>query len=126
MNIRQKRLADALRTYASEDMIAFEQLHPHDFGMISVISAEVSDDYEYADISISSQFNEKELPHFLAPCVDRIRKRIGKDFSLRKIPYIRLRIGKNQRSTADILSLIQSLDNQYGLSLENTQPHKTI
>ena len=119
MNIRQKRLADALRTYAGEDILAFEQLRPHPFGMISVIDAVVSDDYEYADISVSSQYEEKDLPHFLAPCVERVRKRIGKDFSLRKIPYIRLRIGKNQRSTADILSLIQSLDNQYGLSHEN-------
>lgn len=91
--------------------------------MISVIDATVSEDYEYADISVSSQYEEKDLPHFLAPCVENIRKRIGKDFSLRKIPYIRLRIAKNQRSTADILSLIQSLDNQYGLSHENPQSH---
>ncbi len=126
MNIRQKRLADALRNYAGQDILAFEQLRPHPFGMISVIDATVSDDYEYADISVSSQFEEKDLPHFLAPCVEHIRKRIGKDFSLRKIPYIRLRIGKNQRSTADILSLIQSLDNQYGLSRENPQSHQSI
>jgi ribosome-binding factor A len=119
MNIRQKRLADALRTYAGQDILSFEQMRPHKFGMISVTDATVSDDYEYADISISSQFEEKDLPHFLAPCVENVRRRIGKDFSLRKIPYIRLRLSKNQRSTADILSLIQSLDTQYGLSHEN-------
>jgi ribosome-binding factor A len=120
MNLRQKRLADALRTYASEDIINFEQLRPHAFGMISVIEVEVSNEYEYADIYISSQFEEEGVPHFLAPCAESIRKRIGKDFSLRKIPFIRFRIGKTQRKTADILSLIQSLDNQYGLSHENT------
>ena len=119
MNLRQKRLADALRTYASEDILTFEQMRPHAFGMISVIEAIVSDDYEYADVYISCQWEEASLPHFLAPCADTIRRRIGKDFSLRKIPHIRLRIGKNQNKTADILSLIQSLDRQYGLSHEN-------
>lgn len=55
MNLRQKRLADALRTYASEDILTFEQMRPHAFGMISVIEAIVSDDYEYADVYISCQ-----------------------------------------------------------------------
>ncbi len=119
MNLRQKRLADAIRTYASEDILAFEQLRPHPFGMISVIEVEVSVDYEHADVSVSAQFEEKNLPHFLAPSAENIRRRVGKDFSLRKIPHIRFRTNKNQRKTADILSIIHSLDTQYGLSHEN-------
>lgn len=119
MNIRQKRLADALRTYAAGEIMEYEQFHTHEFGIINVTEVSITEDYEYADIYVWSQANEHTLPHFLAPCADIIRKKIGKDFSLRKIPRIRIRIGKQKNATADILSLIQSLDNQYGLSQEN-------
>ena len=105
--------------------MSFEQFHKHDFGIISVTEVEITEDYEYADILVASQENEKNLPHFLAPCAEIIRKKIGKDFSLRKIPRIRIRTGKQKNNTSDILSLIQSLDNQYGLS-ENTASHQTI
>lgn len=119
MNIRQKRLADAFRAYAGEEIMNFEQFHKHEFGIINVTEVTITDDYEYADIFVASQGDDKNLPHFLAPCADTIRKKIGKDFSLRKIPRIRIRTGKNKNNSSDILSLIQSLDNQYGLSQEN-------
>ncbi len=120
MNLRQKRLADTLRQYASEDIQKFEEFHTHDFGIISVIEVEISPEYEYADIYVTSQSNEKDLPHFLAPCANDTRKRIVKDFSLRKTPFLRYRVGKKQKNTSDILSLIHSLDTQYGLSRENS------
>ncbi len=116
MNLRQKRLADAIRTYASEDIMNFEQLHTHTFGIITVVEVDVNSDYDYADIYVNSQKDENLLPHFLAHCAEITRKRIGKDYSLRKIPILRFRVGKKQKQTAEILDIIHSLDRQYGLS----------
>lgn len=120
MNLRQSRLADAIRSYASEDILTYSQIHEHHFGIISVNSVEVSPDYSYADIFVSCQENEKMLPKFLSSTEAITKKRIAKDFSLRKIPRLRYRVGKRKNSTNDILSLIQSLDTQYGLSRENS------
>lgn len=120
MNLRQKRLADSIRTYASEEVLSFGQMQNHDFGIISVIGAEIADDYAYADISVRSQKNEKDLPHFLAPMAYLIQRRVARDFSLRKIPTFRFRKAENINTETDILSLIHSLDKQYGLSRENS------
>ncbi|GAB0174676.1 MAG: hypothetical protein HHAS10_05550 [Candidatus Altimarinota bacterium] len=123
MNLRQSRLADAIRRYASEDILTYSQIHEHSYGIISVNTVEVSTDYSYADIFVSSQENEKNLPKFLSPTELITKKRITKDFSLRKIPQLRYRVGKKKNNSNDILSLIQSLDKQYGLSSENSQFH---
>lgn len=120
MNIRQKRLAESIRAYASEDIQKLCELAEHDFGVVSVIEVDVSPDYEYADVYISSQKNEKDLPHFVAPTAPTTKRRLTKDFSLRKTPNIRYKIAQRQKNTNDILSLIHSLDQQYGLSRENS------
>lgn len=120
MNLRQSRLADAIRAYASEDILTYSQIHEHAFGIISVISVEVSSDYSYADVFVTCQENEKMLPKFLAPTESLTKKRLAKDFSLRIIPNLRYRVWKKKNSTNDILSLIQSLDTQYGLSREDS------
>lgn len=120
MNLRQKRLADAVQKYASENILAFEQAQSHDFGIISVIKAEITEDYAYADIFVNSQENEKKLPHFLAPIAHIIQKKLAKDFSLRKIPTLRFRKAQEINQENDILSLIHTLDVKYGLSHENS------
>lgn len=120
MNLRQKRLADAVQRYASENILAFEQAQSHGFGIISVIKAEITEDYAYADIYVRSQKDERNLPHFLAPIAHIIQKKLAKDFSLRKIPALRFRRAQEISQENDILSLIHSLDAQYGLSHENS------
>ncbi len=120
MNLRQSRLADAIRTYASEDILLYSQAREHTHGIISVVSVEVSPDYSYADIFVSCQKDDKTLPKFLSPTESSIRKRLAKDFSMRIIPNLRYRVGKRGKNGNDILSLIQSLDAQYGLSRENS------
>ena len=120
MNLRQKRLADAIRTYSSESIMLYEQMRPHDFGIITVNMVEVTDDYSYADIYISAQEHEKELPHFIAPTAHAIERHIGKEFSLRKTPHIRFKLSKEARKETNILELINTLDHQYGLSQMDT------
>jgi ribosome-binding factor A len=116
MNIRQKRLADAIRTLASRIILEYEQsqLHPH--GIITLISVEVTSDYSYGDIYITSQFEEKTLPHFIAPTAHLIERMIGREFSLRKVPHMRFKLQKEAKKETKILELINTLDHQYGLS----------
>ncbi len=116
MNIRQKRLADAIRSYGSQVILLYEQMKPHEFGIISVNTVEVSQDYSYADIYIGSQENEKGLPHFIAPTAHNIERHIAKEFSLRKIPHVRFKLMKEARKETNILELINTLDHKYGLS----------
>lgn len=126
MNLKQKRLADAMKTCAAEEILSYEQMHEHSFGIISVASVTITDDYQYADIYVHSQFEEEKLPHFIAGVARMIQKKIGKNFSLRKIPSIRFRKASEVSAENDILSLIHTLDLQYGLSHENSQLDKTI
>ena len=116
MNLRQKRLADAIRSYSSQVILLYEQMRPHNFGIISVTSVDISIDYSYADIFITAQENEKELPHFIAPIAHDIERHIGKEFSLRKTPHIRFKLPKEAKKETNILELINTLDHQYGLS----------
>lgn len=120
MNLKQKRLAETMKIYAAEEILSYEQMKEHNFGIISVTSVNIKDDYQYADIYAHSQQNEADLPHFLAPIAHTIQKKIGKDFSLRKIPSIRFRKASEISQENDILSLIHTLDLQYGLSRENS------
>ena len=120
MNLRQKRLADVIRTYASQSIMDYEQMRPHLFGIISVIAVDVNQDYSYADIFISAQEHEKELPHFIAPTAHGIERYIGKEFSLRKVPHIRFKLSSETRKETNILELINTLDHQYGLSQMDT------
>jgi ribosome-binding factor A len=121
MTIRQERLADVIQKYASEDIITYSQMHDHDFGVISVLSVTVSPDYTYADISVMSQNHRESLPKFLTAVEPTTRRRITKDFSLWKIPKLRFRIDKKEGKTTDILTLIHTLDTQYGLSREDNR-----
>ncbi len=116
MNLRQKRLADAIRNYASESILLFEQMQPHTFGIISVTMVDISPDYSYADIYLSAQSDEKKLPHFIAPIAHDIERYIGKTFSLRKTPHIRFKLQKEASKATNVLELINTLDHQYGLS----------
>ena len=120
MNLKQKRLADAIKSYAAEEIMDYEQMREHHFGIISVSSVTITDDYQYADIYVHSQNDETKLPHFLAPVAHILQKRIGKNFSLRKIPAIRFRKSSEISGENNILSLIHTLDLQYGLSRENS------
>lgn len=122
MNLRLKRLSEIVQTFASEEIMNFSQLKPHNHGIISIVRAEVTEDYAYADVFVSSQYEEKTLPKFLAESAKSIERRIGKEIQLRKTPHIRFRISKEQKSGDSILELIHSLDAQYGLS----QDHSTI
>ncbi len=123
MNLRLKRLSDIVQTFASEEIMNYSQIQPHNYGVISIISAEVTEDYAYADVFVASQFEEATLPKFLADTAKHIERRIGKEIQLRRTPHIRFRIAKEQKKENNILELIHSLDAQYGLSQDHSEIH---
>jgi ribosome-binding factor A len=118
MKLRHERLADAIRTIASEHMIQHFQEYENSVWIVSIVEVEITPDEWYADIYVSSseKWEESTLPKLLAPLAKNIAHSIGKDIGIRRSPIIRFRLAKKTKSGGDILSIINSLDKQYGLS----------
>jgi ribosome-binding factor A len=118
MKLRHERLADIIRTIASEHIIQHLREYENTVGIVSIVEVEITPDEGYADIYVSSSepSEEKGLPKLFAPLANSIAHRIGRDVGIRRAPIIRFRTAKKQKSTGDILSIINSLDKQYGLS----------
>ncbi len=118
MKLRHERLAEAIRQIASEHIIRFCQEYDVTTGIISISDVDISSDESYADIYLQSsdKDEEKTLPKILAPLATQIMHDIGKDIAIRRSPKIRFKAQKKTKNNQDILSLINSLDKQYGLS----------
>lgn len=116
MSLHKERLTEKVKQIASEEIIGFLEFSSHTFWVVTIVDTIVSKDGSYADIFVSSTENTEQLPKFLTPLSGKIHLRISKDLAIRKTPKIRFRKMKNIRKPADILSLINSLDKQYGLS----------
>ncbi len=118
MKLRHERLADIIRTIASEHIIQHLREYENTVGIVSIIEVEITPDEGYADIYVSSSepAEEKSLPKLFAPLANSIAHRIGRDVGIRRAPIIRFRAPKKTKSGWDILSIINSLDKQYGLS----------
>ncbi len=116
MTIRTDRLSESIRNLAITEILVFSRDHENDFGIISVLEVIISNDKSYADVMIHCQWDDKELTHFLTPIAGIIHSRISRELWLRKTPRIRFRIAKNNNEKTDILSIINQLDKQYGLS----------
>lgn len=119
MTIHQERITEAIKQIASEEIIGFLEFSSHDFWVVSITDVVVSRDGWYADVFLSSTENTEFLPKFLAPLSSKIHLRISRDLARRKTPKIRFRKMKNTHKPTDILSLINALDKQYGLSEEH-------
>lgn len=118
MKLRHQRLADAIRTIASEHMIRHFQEYENSVWIVSIVEVDITPDEGYADIYVTSseKWEENTLPKLLAPLANNIAHSIGKDIGIRRAPIIRFKVAKKSKSGGDILSIINSLDKQYGLS----------
>lgn len=119
MSIRAERIQESIKSIASEIIVRYAQENEHDYGVVSVSGAQLSPDWQYISIFITSQYNSQSLPKFLAPTMHIIRKNITSRFGLRKIPIIRIYNTKTSSQKKDILQIIQELDVQYGLSQQD-------
>jgi len=59
MSAKTEKLAHIIKEIATPILLDFAKEHGEDFGIVSVTGCEVSADYSYADISVSSTKNEK-------------------------------------------------------------------
>jgi len=119
MTIRTDRLTESIRTIAIDEILSFSRDFEHHHWIISVLDVVISSDKSYADIMVHGQWDDKELTQFLAPIAGIIHTRISRDLGLRRTPRIRFRVAKNINQAADILSVINQLDLQYGLSKQD-------
>ncbi len=116
MTIKTDRLSESIRIIATEEILSHSRDYEHNHGIISVIEVILSSDKSYADVMIHGQWDDKELTHFVAPIAGNIHGRVSRELGLRRTPKIRFRVAKNINGKADILSIINQLDRQYGLS----------
>jgi ribosome-binding factor A len=126
MNHHKERLVEAIRQIASEEIITHLEFSPHQFGVVSILEIILSKDGNYADIIVSSSEQKELLPKALAPLAFRIHGRISRELEIRKTPQMRFRSKKSgAKDSIDILSLINTLDKQYGLSEEHPTAHSS-
>lgn len=116
MTIKTDRLSESIRIIATEEILAHSRDYENNHGIISVLEVVISSDKSYADVMIHGQWDDKELTQFVAPIAGNIHTRISRELGLRRTPRIRFRVAKNINGKADILSIINQLDLQYGLS----------
>ncbi len=116
MTIKTDRLSESIRIIATEEILSHSRDYEHNHGIISVIEVILSSDKSYADVMLHGQWDDKELTHFVAPIASNIHTRVSRELGLRRTPKIRFRVAKNINGKADILSIINQLDRQYGLS----------
>lgn len=115
---RSERLSQVIQSIASEIIIFSSQEYTHPYGIISVTDAEVTKDLKYADIYVHAQKEDDLLAKFCSQFAPQIEKRIHQELGLRKTPTVRFRKKKEQKTSADILTLIDQEVTRYGLDTE--------
>lgn len=116
MTIKTDRLKESIYIIASQEMLHYSREYEHEHGIITILDVVISPDKSYADLQVHGQSDDKELTQFLTPITSRIHTRISRELWLRKTPKIRFRVAKKTQEKKDILTIIQELDAQYGLS----------
>lgn len=86
------------------------------FWIVSVIEIKVSKDYSYADIYVTCQNNQVELPRYLSQFSWELKSMIWRDMWARKSPTIRFKVSKNASWAQDVLSILSELWAKYDLN----------
>jgi len=116
MSAKTEKLWYIIRDLVTPIIVAHVKEFGEQFGIASVSDVKISSDYSYADISVFSSKNEKELPKFLAPLATELRALVGREVQTRKIPLIRFRVTKNQAEANRVFEIISQLESQYDLN----------
>ncbi len=102
-----KIIAPVILEYAKENI--------NEFWIVTVLNVQVSGDNSYADIYVSSQKNENNLPKFLSKYSSELKKIISKKINIYKSPIIRFKLSATKNTESNIYSVINQLSKQYGL-----------
>ncbi|MDQ7009964.1 MAG: 30S ribosome-binding factor RbfA [Candidatus Gracilibacteria bacterium] len=91
------------------------------FGIINISEIELSSDYGYVDILVSSFIKQDLLTKTLAKSAYIIQKHIGKKIGLRKSPKVRFRYDDSGETGAEINTVISGIDKEIR-NLESKNP----
>ncbi len=110
------RKMDDIYVIADRAIHDFIELRENPHGRITIQNIHMSREYDFLDITVSSEQEEMALPHFLAPLAPSLRREIGARISLRKLPKIRFRNVAKEESSTRVLSLLSEIAQKYDLS----------
>lgn len=100
-------------------IIEITQEKMDDFGIVSVVWVEVSSEYSYADIFVTSGKNNQLLPKFLAKYAPMLRSIVSRNIETRKIPALRFRLPKIKEESVNVLDIINEISQKYGFNKED-------
>ena len=119
MSEKSEKAWHILRETMAPFILEYASNREDEFGIVSIVDVKVSKEYSYADFYVTCQTNLEDLPKYLAKFAWEIKSMIGRELWARKSPNIRFKIATNVSGTWDLLSLINELSKEYGLSEKN-------
>lgn len=119
MSSKLEKVWHILRETMAPFILEYASNKEDEFGIVSIVDVIVAKDYSYADFYMTCQTNSKDLPKYLAKYAGEIKSMIWRDLWARKSPNIRFKIATGTNNTWDLLSLINELSQEYGLSEKN-------
>ena len=119
MTIKTNRFADTFCTLASPIILDHVREYGEQFGVVSLVKAEITKDRSYADLYVSASKNEDTITKFLAPVAQDIWEAVAANTQTYKIPKIRFKRMKNKEVEHSVQDLITELSKQYDLHSEH-------
>jgi len=122
MNIERKKKIEKIIRNITSDFITRE-LPDEDniFGIVNISEIELSSDWSYVDIKVSSFVKQDVLCKTLAKSAYIIQKHIGKKIGLRMSPKVRFRYDDSGAIWAEVNEVISEIDKEIE-NLERKNP----
>lgn len=108
-NIKLERFEKQILGIVTPIILNYTKEKWQKFVLVSVISVKLSVDYNYADIFVTCEQNEKDLLKFLSTIWPVLKREISRVLSLRKTPQVRFKIDKEVGKVSNIYSILNSI-----------------
>lgn len=69
--------------------ILHKMIDPEEFGLVTVPHVNITKDFDYADVYVSTLQNKDELKHFLRANVYKVQQEVNKKIQRKTVPKIR-------------------------------------
>jgi ribosome-binding factor A len=112
MSNRHGRAEDIFKKVLAETIVEkFEAGHP-EYGIVSVVSVDISSDHSYADVGVRSTSATGELAKTLAEHASELRKVLAKTLPIRRVPILRFHDHSSAKSPDDIYALLDQISQE--------------
>ncbi|HRI36718.1 MAG TPA: ribosome-binding factor A [bacterium] len=112
MSNRHGRAEDIVkRTLAEAIVERLETRHP-EYGIVSVVSVDISSDHSYADVGVRSTDATDELVKTLTHDASEYRKVLAKSLPMRRVPVLRFHDHSLAKSPDDIYALLDRVSRE--------------